>query len=90
MRHIVDAVPNRLAAVALESLHTLQSSLERSFETVAQRSALLSEQFRDNATQTTEAVLQSYVDFIMLSVERIVNASKGWYEAGLPRREGAQ
>lgn len=71
MRHIVDAVPNRLAAVALESLQTLQSSLERSFETVAQRSALLSEQFRDNATQTTEAVLQSYVDFIILSVERI-------------------
>lgn len=71
MRHVVDAVPNRLAAVTQESLQTLQSSLERSFESVAQRSALLSEQFRDNATQTTEAVLQGYVDFIFLSVERI-------------------
>lgn len=71
MRHVVASVPDRLAAVTQESLQTLQTGLERSFESVAQRSALLSEQFRDNATQTTEAVLQGYVDFIFLSVERI-------------------
>lgn len=73
MRHAVDAVPDRFAAVTLDSLRTLQSSLEASFQSVAERSAMLSAQFRDNATQTTDAVLQGYVDFIFLSVDRIRN-----------------
>lgn len=70
MRQIIDAVPNRLSIMTLETLRTLEASLERTFESVAQRSQQLSGQFTDNATQTTEAVLQSYVDFIFLSVER--------------------
>lgn len=70
MRQSIDAVPSRLSEMTLEMLRTLESSLEQTFESVAQRSQLLSGQFRDNATQTTEAVLQGYVDFVFLSVER--------------------
>lgn len=70
MRQVVDAVPSRLSQMTLEMLRTLEASLEQTFESVAQRSQLLSGEFRDNATQTTEAVLQGYVDFVFLSVER--------------------
>jgi len=70
MRQIIDAVPNRLSAMTLETLRTLETSLEQTFEGIAQRSELLSEQFRRNATETTEAVLQGYVDFIYLAVDR--------------------
>ena len=70
MRQIVDAVPARLSALTQETLQDLQSGLERSFDGVAERSEVLSEEFRKTATETTEAVLQGYVDFIFLSVER--------------------
>lgn len=70
MRQIVDAVPARLSALTQETLHDLQSGLERSFDGVAERSEVLSQEFRKTATETTEAVLQGYVDFIFLSVER--------------------
>jgi hypothetical protein len=37
---------------------------------VAERSESLNEMFRQNATDTTEAVLESYVDFIFLALNR--------------------
>lgn len=70
MRHIVEAVPTRLSAMTHDTLQSLESSLERSFADVSQRAEWLSEQFRKNATETTEAVLQGYVDFIYLAVDR--------------------
>ena len=70
MRQIIDAVPARLSVLTQETLHDLQSGLERSFDGVAERSEMLSQEFRKTATETTEAVLQGYVDFIFLSVER--------------------
>jgi hypothetical protein len=70
MRQIVDAVPARLSALTQETLQDLQSGLERSFDGVAKRSVVLSQEFRKTATETTESVLQGYVDFIFLSVER--------------------
>jgi len=70
MRQIVDAVPNRLSAVTRETLQTLEANIERSFRDVAQRSELLNEQFRSNATETTETILQGYVDFIFLATDR--------------------
>jgi hypothetical protein len=70
MRQILDAVPSRLSALTRETLHTLESNIERSFGDVAQRSELLNEQFRSNATATTEAILQGYVDFIFVAADR--------------------
>lgn len=70
MRQIIDAVPARLSVLTQETLHDLQSGLERSFDGVAERSEMLSQEFHKTATETTEAVLQGYVDFIFLSVER--------------------
>lgn len=70
MRQIIDAVPNRLSAMTRETLRALESNLERSFDEVALRADSLNEQFRKNATETTEAVLQGYVDFIYLAVDR--------------------
>jgi hypothetical protein len=51
-------------------LQALENNLERSFEGVAQRSERLNDLFRQNATDTTEAVLESYVDFIFLALKR--------------------
>ncbi len=70
IRTMIDTIPNRLTSMTRETLLSLESSLERSFDGVAQRSELLSEQFRKQATETTEAVLQDYVDFIFLAVDR--------------------
>lgn len=70
MRQIIDAVPSRLSAMTRETLLALESNLERSIDEVALRTDSLNEQFRKNATETTEAVLQGYVDFIYLAVDR--------------------
>jgi len=70
MRQIVDAVPNRLFAMTRDTLQSLETNLLHSFEDVAQRSEQLNEQFRRNATETTEAVLQGYVDFIFMAAAR--------------------
>lgn len=70
MRLIIDSIPSRLSSMTRETLRSLETNLERSFEGVAQRSEWLNEQFRKNATETTEAVLQGYVDFIFLAVDR--------------------
>ena len=53
-----------------ESLLVLEGSFEKSFQGVAQRSAQLNDLFRKNATETTEAVLENYVDFIFLALKR--------------------
>ena len=70
MRQIVDAVPNRLSALTRDTLQSLEANLLRSFEDVARRSGQLNEQFRRSATETTEVVLQGYVDFIFMAVAR--------------------
>jgi hypothetical protein len=70
LRAVIDAIPNRLTALTRETLLTLESSVERSFDGVAQRSEALSEQFRSQATETAETLLQSYVDFIYVAVDR--------------------
>lgn len=70
MRQVVDAVPNRFSSVMIETLHRLEHDLQLSFDSVVRRSESLGTQFRENATQTAETVLQSYVDFIFLSTER--------------------
>jgi hypothetical protein len=81
MRQIVDAVPGRLTALTHETLQALESNVERSFEDIALRSESLNKRFHKTATETTETVLESYVDFIYLAVERFrseldgVNAS---------------
>jgi predicted nucleic acid-binding Zn-ribbon protein len=70
MRTIIDGIPSRLTSMTRETLQALESNLERSFEGVAQRSERLNEQFRQHATETTEAVLENYVDFIFLALKR--------------------
>jgi hypothetical protein len=70
MRSIIDGIPTRLTSMTRETLQALESNLERSFEGVAQRSERLNELFRQNATDTTEAVLENYVDFIFLALKR--------------------
>ena len=70
MRSIIDGIPSRLTSMTRETLQALESNLERSFEGVAQRSEKLNDEFRQNATDTTEAVLESYVDFIFLALKR--------------------
>ena len=70
MRTIIDGIPTRLTSMTRETLQALENNLERSFEGVAQRSERLNELFRQNATDTTEAVLESYVDFIFLALKR--------------------
>ncbi|PZF75665.1 hypothetical protein DK847_17650 [Aestuariivirga litoralis] len=70
MRGIVEAVPVRLASMNQDMLHSLQTSMEQSFADIAERSEGLDEQFRKTAMETTDAVLESYVDFIYLAVER--------------------
>lgn len=70
MRQIVDAVPSRLSSITRETLQTLESGIERSFEDVAQRAETLNAQFRRDATETTETILQGYVDFVFLATER--------------------
>jgi hypothetical protein len=70
MRTIIDGIPTRLTSMTRETLQALESNLERSFEGVAQRSERLNDLFRQNATDTTEAVLESYVDFIFLALKR--------------------
>lgn len=73
MRSIVDAVPQKLAALSQETMQALESNLGRSFDDIAHRSEALNETFRKTAMETTEAVLENYVDFIYLSVERFRN-----------------
>ena len=70
MRQILDAVPNRLQAITRDTLQTLESGVERSFTEVAERAEVLNAEFRRNATETTESVLQGYVDFVFLATER--------------------
>jgi hypothetical protein len=70
MRTIIDGIPSRLTSMTRESLLSLESNLERSFEGVAQRSERLNDMFRQKATDTTEAVVASYVDFIFLALTR--------------------
>ena len=70
MRLIIDTIPGRLSAMTRETLRSLEANLEQSFEGVAQRSGMLNEQFRKNATETTEGVLAGYVDFIFLALDR--------------------
>jgi predicted nucleic acid-binding Zn-ribbon protein len=70
MRTIIDGIPSRLTTMTRETLQALESNLERSFDGVAQRSQRLNEQFRKNATETTESVLENYVDFIFLALKR--------------------
>jgi ribosome-associated translation inhibitor RaiA len=67
---IIDGIPGRLASVTRETIESLEGDLERSLDGVAQRTQLLSQQFRKNATETTEAVLENYVDFIFLALNR--------------------
>jgi hypothetical protein len=45
--------------------------MENSVSTVAGRTGQISEQFRRSATETADVVLESYVDFIFLAVERL-------------------
>ena len=45
--------------------------METNIGNVAKRSGQLSEKFRLSATETTESVLESYVDFIFLALERL-------------------
>lgn len=70
MRSIIDGIPGRLSAMTRETLQALEGNLERSFDGVAQRSQRLNDQFRQNATETAEAVLEDYVDFIFLALKR--------------------
>ncbi len=70
MRSAVDALPGRFNMITRETLQSLEASLERSFTELIQRSEGLSEQFRRTATETTDEVMQNYVDFIYLAVER--------------------
>lgn len=70
MRLIIDTIPGRLSAMTRETLRALEANLEHSFTSVAQRSERLTEQFRVNATETTEGVLAGYVDFIFLALDR--------------------
>ena len=70
MRTIIDGIPSRLTTMTKESLLVLEGSFEKSFQGVAQRSAQLNDLFRKNATETTEAVLENYVDFIFLALKR--------------------
>lgn len=70
MRSALEAVPERLEALTRDTLQTLESSMSHSFGDIAQRAEGLSEQFRRTATETTESVLQSYVDFIYMAVDR--------------------
>lgn len=70
MQGLVDAIPDRLASMTEETVRSLETDLERSFDVVAQRSEALNQQFRKSATETSEAVLGNYVDFIFLALER--------------------
>ena len=70
MRQIIDAVPNRLQAITRDTLQTLESGVERSFVEVAERAEALNAEFRRNATEATESVLEGYVDFVFLATER--------------------
>lgn len=70
MRLIIDGIPSRLTTMTRETIQALENNLERSFEGVANRSERLNEQFKKNATQTAEAVLDNYVEFIFLAIER--------------------
>lgn len=70
MRSAVDALPGHFNLLTRETLGALEASLERSFSEIAERSQGLSEEFRRTASETTDEVLQSYVDFIYLAVER--------------------
>lgn len=70
MRSIIDGIPSRLTTMTRETIQALENNLERSFEGVANRSERLNEQFKKNATETAEAVLDNYVEFIFLAIER--------------------
>ena len=70
MRSVIDGIPSRLTTMTRETIQALENNLERSFEGVANRSERLNEQFKKNATQTAEAVLDNYVEFIFLAIER--------------------
>jgi len=70
MRSAVDALPGRFNVLTRETLGELEAGLERSFSEMAERSQGLSEEFRRTASETTDEVLQNYVDFIYLAVER--------------------
>ena len=70
MRSIIDGIPTRLTSMTRDTLQALETNLDRSFEGVAKRSERLNDMFRQKATDTTEAVLESYVDFIFLALKR--------------------
>lgn len=70
MRSAVDALPGRFNVLTRDTLAELEAGLERSFSEMAERSQGLSEEFRRTASETTDEVLQNYVDFIYLAVER--------------------
>lgn len=77
MRTVIDTIPNRLAAMTHDTIKLLETDLDRSFEGVAQRSERLNEKFKQNAAETTDAVIASYVDFIFLAVERFRTEMEG-------------
>ena len=70
MRTVIDTIPGRLNAITGETIQSLETSLERSFEGVVERADLLTDKFKRNAAQTTDTVMASYVDFIYLAVDR--------------------
>jgi len=70
MRQALDEIPGRLSGMARDMVRALESDMENSLVAVAQKSGRISNQFRTCATETTEAVLESYVDFIFIALER--------------------
>ena len=77
MQGMVDAIPNRLATMTRETVQSLETDMERTFDVVAQRSETLNQQFRKSATETSESVLGNYVDFIFLALERFRSEMEG-------------
>ena len=67
----LDGAQGRLSEVARDTASALEEAMENSVSTVAGRTGQISEQFRRSATETAEVVLESYVDFIFLAVERL-------------------
>jgi hypothetical protein len=71
LKRMVDGVPQQVSTVADDALSKLDENMARAFEDLKQKSASLEAQIRKSAVEANDEIMENYVDFIFLALERI-------------------
>jgi hypothetical protein len=71
LKQMIDGVPKQVSTVADDALNKIDGSMTLAFEDLKQKSASLESQIRKSAVEANDEIMQNYVDFIFLALQRI-------------------